>query len=111
MTHSTNTQGHSERNRTMKKPALVIIFLIGIIISLSIVKVIADNRLSTSGVFVGKVEEEISFYKTQNAILSEELLASSSLMNVAAKAVELGFTSEDSSVMVLKTSRPLAVNR
>ncbi len=95
----------------MKKPVFIIIFLLGLIITLSIVKAVAYNRLSTSGVFVGKVEEEINFYKTQNAILSEELLASSSLMNVAAKAVKLGFTSEKSSLMVLKTSQPLAVKR
>lgn len=95
----------------MKKPAVIIVFLLGIIITLSVVKAILYNRLSTSGVFVGKVEEENSYYKTQNAILSEELLSSSSLMNIADKALELGFTKEGSSLMVIKTSRPLAVNQ
>lgn len=95
----------------MKKPALIIVFLLGIIITLSIVKAILYNRLSTSGVFVGKVEDEIGYYKTQNSILSEELLTSSSLMNIAAKASELGFTDKGSSLLVLKTSRPLAVKR
>lgn len=95
----------------MRKPTLIIIFLLGLIIGLSIVKVIVYNRLSTSGAFVGKVEEEISYYKTQNAILSEELLTSSSITNIAAKASELGFTNEDQSLLVLKTSAPLAVER
>ena len=95
----------------MKKPALIIIFLIGIIVSLSFLKVVVYNRLSTSGVFVSKIEEEISFYKTQNAILSEELLTSSSLINIAAKASELGFTNKDQSLLVIKTSRSLAVKQ
>lgn len=93
----------------MKKPRSIIIFLLGLIVALSIVKAIVYNRLSTSGVYVGKIEEEISFYKTQNAILSEKLLAFSSLTNVAVKATELGFAKNDY-VMVLKTL-PLAVKQ
>jgi len=95
----------------MKKPSLIIIFLIGLIVVLSVVKAIVYNRLSTSGAFVGEVEEQISFYKTQNAILSEELLASSSLTNIITKTSELEFTNEDQSLLVLKTSRPLAVKQ
>ncbi len=92
----------------MKKPYLVIIFLLGLIIALSVVKAVVYNRLSTSGVFVSQVEVEIGSYKTQNAILSEELLKTSSLTNVAQRALALGFTSGNSP-MILKTSRPLAV--
>lgn len=95
----------------MKKPSLIIISLLAIIITLSLVKAILYNRLSTSGVFVGEAEEEIGFYKTQNALLAEELLKYSSLTNIAEKASELGFTKEESSLMVLKTSRSLAVKR
>lgn len=91
----------------MKKPAFVIISLLGIVIVLSVVKVIIHNRLSTSGVFVSKVEREIDFYKTQNAILSEKLLTQSSLTNISEKAEKLGFVKENS-LMVIKTSRPLA---
>lgn len=95
----------------MKKPALIITILIGLVIALSVVKTIAYNRLSTSGGFVVELEEQISFYKTQNAILSEELLASSSLTNIVANASKLGFTAKDQSLLVIKTSRPLAVKR
>lgn len=95
----------------MKKPVLIIIFLLGIIISLSMVKVVVFNRLSTSGVYVGKVEEEISFYKTQNAKLLEKFLTLSSLTNIAERAKKEGFINEDQSLMVLKTSRPLAVRQ
>jgi len=93
----------------MKKPSLIVTILIGIVISLSIIKAIVYNRLSTTGIFVGKVEEEINFYKTQNAILSEKLLTFSSLTNIAKRAEKEGFISEENSLMVLKTSKPLAV--
>ena len=95
----------------MRKPVLIIIFLLGLTVVLSMVNAVAYNRLSTSGVFVGEVEEQISFYKTQNAILSEELFTSSSLTNIVAKASELGFAKEKSSMLMLRTSRSLAVKR
>ena len=94
----------------MKKPVLIVIVLIGLIVGLSVVKAIVSNRLSTSGGFVGEVEDQISFYKTQNALLTEEFLTASSLTNIAAKALTFGFTNENTP-MILKTSRPLAVRR
>ena len=94
----------------MRKPYYIIIFLLGLVVVLSVVKAVAYNRLSTSGVFVGKAEEEISSYKTQNAILSEELLTFSSLTNISAKAEEAGFTNE-SSLLTLKKSAPLALGQ
>lgn len=95
----------------MRKPYLLIIFLISLTVVLSVIKAAVYNRLSTSGVFVGKLEDEIDYYKTQNAILSQKLLSFSSLTHIANKAIELGFVKEDSSLMVLKTSRSLAVKQ
>jgi hypothetical protein len=92
----------------MKKSSILITILIGLIVALSMSKAALHNTLSTSGIFVGKAEAEINFYKTQNAILSEELLAASSLTNIFEKAQQSGFTSENV-LMVVKTSRPLAV--
>jgi len=92
----------------MKKPYIIITFLIGLVIALSIGKAFLHNMLSTSGIFVSEAEKEISFYKTQNAILSERLLTESSLTNITEKAAKAGFTSENKS-MVIETSRPLAV--
>lgn len=92
----------------MKKSNFVIVILLGLVIALSVGKAVLHNALSTSGVFVSKAEAEINFYKTQNTILSEELLAASSLTSIIEKAKESGFTNENT-LMVLKTSRPLAV--
>lgn len=91
----------------MKKSYILVIFLLGLAVSLSIAKAVLQNTLSTSGIFVSKAEKEIDFYKTQNAILSEELLTASSLTSIIEKAQQSGFTNENT-LMVLKTSRPLA---
>lgn len=95
----------------MKKPNLVIMVLIGLIVVLSVVKAVVHNRLSTEGVFIAEIEKKISFYKTQNVILSSDLLTSSSLTNIKDIALESGFTSKDQSLLVIKTSRPLVVKR
>lgn len=92
----------------MKKPYAIIIFLIAIFIVLSVGKALLQNMLSTSGIFVSRAEQEVNYYKTQNAVLSEELLAASSLATIAEKAQVFGFTNENS-LMVLKASRSLAV--
>lgn len=92
----------------MKKAYILIIFLLGLVITLSMGKAFLHNMLSTSGIFVSKAEQEINFYKTQNSILTEELLTASSLTNVLEKAKQAGFTNENT-LMILKTSRPLAV--
>lgn len=95
----------------MKKPALTITFLVGLVIILSIARVVVNNGLSTSGVLVGELEEQVSLYKTQNAILAQEVLTSSSLTSIVASAKDLGFASKDQSVLVIKTSRPLAIKK
>jgi len=92
----------------MKKSTSVILLFIGVIIILSIVQGAVSNKLSTKGVLVGEIEEQINKYKTENAILSERLLAYSSLTNVAQKASELGFAKEKSQI-VISSSVPLAV--
>lgn len=92
----------------MKKSYLIIIFLLGLVVTFSVAKAILENTLSTSGIFVGKAEQEINYYKTQNAILSEKLLSLSSLASLSEKALGSGFTN-DNTLMVIKTSRPLAV--
>ncbi|MDP2637872.1 MAG: hypothetical protein Q8P26_02330 [Candidatus Levybacteria bacterium] len=94
----------------MKKSSFIIVFLVGLIVVLSVAKAVVYNRVSTSGTVISKIEEDINFYKTQNTILSEKLLISSSLTTVAAKAERMGFV-KDNSVLTISASKPLAVNQ
>lgn len=92
----------------MKRQSLVIMLAIFIIILLSIWQVVVSNRLSTAGILVGKIEDEISFYEKENALLAEELFLASSLQSIASRAASLGFV-ENKSQFVLKTSLPFAL--
>ena len=92
----------------MKRPYVIIIFLLGLTIFLAMGKAVLQNTLSTSGIFVSEIQQEINSYKTQNAILSEKLLIASSLTTIIEKANKAGFTSENN-LMVLETTSSLAV--
>lgn len=78
----------------MKKPILFIVLIITIIVSLSIVQVTVSNNLSTTGVELAKIEEKITQYKKENALLQEKLLIASSLDTIASKAAGMGFVEE-----------------
>ena len=49
----------------MKKPALIIKMLVLTVIVLFIVKIFVSNKIATSGVALGKVQEEIGIYKLE----------------------------------------------
>ena len=100
-----------------KRKATITSGLIFIIILLSIVQSVVSNRLSTSGIILGKIEEKIRFYKTENSSLAEEFFLVSSLNNIESRAATLGFVKEKSplvlttSDLVLKTSLPFALSQ
>ncbi|MEK7517473.1 MAG: hypothetical protein AAB583_02895 [Patescibacteria group bacterium] len=94
----------------MKKSSITLLIFIGTILILSVVQGGVSNKLSTKGILVGKIEEEINYYKTQNTILSEEFLSRSSLTNLASKASELGFA-KVGQPFILNSSTPLAVRQ
>lgn len=82
-------------------------FIIALVVVFSLVQVFVSNRLSTTGLVLGKLEEEIAFYEKQNSLLSEKLLLSSSLVHLASAAAEFGFIEEKSQV-TLKSPLPIA---
>lgn len=76
----------------MKRPAQIIGILILSVIMLSTVKIYISNSVSTSGIVLGKIQEEIDNYKLANSIISEKLYSESSLTEVDLKAESLGYT-------------------
>ena len=91
----------------MKKPALFISILIILVIFLSVVKTFISNNVSTSGVLLGKAEEQISNYKLENTLLEEKLYTESSLTTIAIKADKLGYTDKKTD-FVLTNQYPVA---
>lgn len=94
----------------MKKPFLFLGSLFLLILLLSVVQVIVSNRLSTTGMALGKLQDDISQYKKENAILREKVLVASSLDHIASAAAELGFT-QTKSYVFLSAPLPIALQR
>jgi cell division protein FtsL len=94
----------------MKKPALIIKVLVLTVIILFIVRIFVSNKIATSGVALGKVQEEISVYKLQNTLLSEQYYEASSLTNLYQKASKLGYVQKQSD-FVLNGQLPVALKQ
>lgn len=94
----------------MKKPALLIIVLISLISVLSLVRIFISNNISTSGIILGKIEEEVKSLKIENSILSEKLYTASALTNVSQKAYDLGYR-EEKTDLVLTQKLPIAIKQ
>lgn len=75
----------------MRKPLFFIFTMILTIIALSVVHVAVANRISTTGVNLSKLQNELSECKKQNAFLHERVLELSSLTYIQEKATEHGF--------------------
>lgn len=94
----------------MKRSLFFLSFLIISIAILSVLQVLISNRLSTSGIELSKLNEQIKSYKKENYILSEKLFIATSLTSVASNASQIGFV-ENSEQVYLNAPLPLAVKR
>lgn len=94
----------------MVKPTFIATVLIITIVVLSLVQIVVSNSLSTSGIQLSKLQNQIQTYKKQNYTLKEKFLAHSSLNRIASEAAELGFEGQKT-VITISNSLPLAVKR
>ncbi|OGH18839.1 MAG: hypothetical protein A3F31_04660 [Candidatus Levybacteria bacterium RIFCSPHIGHO2_12_FULL_38_12] len=81
-----------------------------VIIILSLVQIVVSNQLSTTGIILGKLEDQVKTLKDKNFTLREDVLLSSSLTSIASRASSLGYI-ERKSQIYLTGSVPLALNR
>lgn len=84
----------------IKRPYLVLISMIVLILSLSFVKVIATNSVATSGVMLARMQDQIKQYDTENSVLKQKVLIASSLDTIYQKAKTLGFVEEKTDIFV-----------
>lgn len=94
----------------MKKPFLLIAFLVIVIISLFGVRAVVSNKLSTSGVELGQAQDDIKRIRTENTIIKEKLYKMSSLTHVSSAAARLGFVESKESYALIK-AQPIALNQ
>lgn len=85
----------------MKKQTRLLITVISVIIVvLSIVQVAVSNSLSTTGITLSEIEQEIDQYKQENALLYEKFLIGSSLTNISSTSASLGFREGKSQIVI-----------
>lgn len=89
------------------KPALIITSLLFVILILSVVRISVSNRISTSGIALQNIEDQVGAIKKENLILQEKLLTFSSFTQIASKAGELGFVTGKAN-FVISSSVPVA---
>ena len=94
----------------MKRTGFFITGLILIILFLSVLQVVVSNRLSTTGVELGRIQGEIKEYKNDNAVMKEKLLTFSSFTHIADVAKGEGFVKNKSYVLVT-SPLPLALKQ
>lgn len=87
---------------------LVLKILIITALFLAAGRVVVSNAISTSGVALGRINEEVAVLKTKNDSLKEELFSKASLENIASEAGKLGFTDKKESY-VLTSPLPVAL--
>lgn len=88
--------------------SLILKILIIVAFLLAVGRVVVLNVISTSGVALGRINEEIASLKTENDSLKEELFSKSSLESIASQAGKLGFTDKKES-FVLTSPLPVAL--
>lgn len=80
----------------MKKPFIIIGFLIFVTVLLSLTRTIVLNSMATTGSLLAKVTNDLNFYESENAMLGEQVYAKSSLSSIASRAEKLGFVNQKS---------------
>lgn len=94
----------------MKKPALIISTLVFVILILFVARISVSNRMSTTGIALAKIEDQVSSYKRENLILQEKFLTISSFTQIASRAGEIGFVPNRAN-FAIKTSIPVAIKQ
>ena len=90
------------------KKTIILILLIVTVFSLSLVRAVISNRISTSGLELSQIENNLNAYKSENLILKEKINDLSSLTHISTIAAGLGFTETKTSFTV-SSARPIAL--
>jgi len=85
--------------------------LFAMLIIFSVVQITAYNSLSTQGIELSKIQQQIAKIKKENTNLSEQLYIMSAYNTIASSAATLGFTEAKTSIVFVDTPQPLAIRQ
>lgn len=72
------------------KKIFVLISLFSIILILSLIQIGVSNRLSTDGVVLSTIQQQVEEYRKENIVLKEKVDNLSSYDHIASAAAEMG---------------------
>lgn len=81
-----------------------------VILFLSITQVVVANRLSTTGVALALLQDEMKFYMIENTKLSQKLFLALSFTSISSHAAQVGFV-EGKSEFFSRTPPPIALKQ
>lgn len=82
----------------MKKPIAVIVLLSCIVVVLLVARITLVNSISTTGITLVDLQNQINAYKKQNELLTVQYLQAASYTNISDKAEKLGYVPVKSQV-------------
>lgn len=92
----------------MKKPIIIISSLILVIMVLTVTRAIISNNLSTTGVDLSRIDQEIDIFQRKNVLLQEKTLHASAFTTLARTAEQKGYEAISSQI-VLTSPLPIAL--
>lgn len=94
--------------KRQKRLRLTISFVVGMVIFMATAQLFVSNRLASLGQEIEKEKQKTEALGLENRILQEQIGQQESLINISAKAQELGFV-EAESVYYLVPQIPVAM--
>lgn len=92
------------------KRSYILLTLLGVcILLLSIAQITVSNMLSTGGIQLSNMQQQIADYERQNAQLKEKIYTLSSLTTIDEKAQKLGFVANQTAVVITDHQAPIAL--
>ena len=82
----------------MKKPILVLVLLGFIVVGLLIAQITLVNNISTKGIKLVDIQNQINEYKKENELLKVQYLQAAAFTNIATKAKQLGYVNVKSQI-------------
>ena len=94
----------------MKKPMILVGSLLFVIIALSVVRITLVNSISTTGIELVDLQNQIAKYNNDNELLQEKYLQAASYTTISAQAKKLGFVPQKSEIDMI-APLPLALKQ
>lgn len=89
----------------MKKRFLVFLGMASVLVVLIVIQAVVANSMSTVGVDVSAMQNEILTYKKENALLKEKLLTRSSLTQIAESMDNSGYETAKTQLSLANSSK------